>query len=98
MTLTDAELDHLADLARLDLAGEEREALRDDIGRVLGYVALLQEVDVTGVAPLLRPMPLADVLREDVAGPPADGRALAALTATLVEGRLRVPRTVDPDA
>jgi len=60
MLLDDAALDHLADLARLELDDAERGALRADLERLLDYLAHLQSVDVTGVAPMTRPTALDD--------------------------------------
>ncbi len=61
MLLDDAALDHLADLARLEFDDAERGALRADLERLLDYLAHLQSVDVTGVAPMTRPATLDEV-------------------------------------
>ena len=106
MALDDAALDHLADLARLELDDEERAALRVDVNRLLDYLAHLQTVDVAGVPPMTRPE------RSVEAGPPggpppglrsdavsAERRlapeTLEALAPSWHEGRFRVARTVD---
>jgi aspartyl-tRNA(Asn)/glutamyl-tRNA(Gln) amidotransferase subunit C len=98
MELTDADLDHVADLARLDIAHGDRDALRGDLERLLAYVALLQEADVDGVEPMVRPLPLADVLRDDVPGAAGGRETLEALAPAWLDGRVKVPRTVDQDA
>jgi aspartyl-tRNA(Asn)/glutamyl-tRNA(Gln) amidotransferase subunit C len=98
MPLSDADLDHVVDLARLDLLPEDREALRADLERLLGYVSLLHDVDVTGVEPMVRPTALADVLRDDVAAPASGPAVLEGLAPAWLEGRVAVPRTVDQDA
>jgi len=100
MTLRDADIDHLADLARLDVAADDRAALRNDIERLLAYVAMLQEVDVDGVAPLLRPTLAGDGLRPDGredGSAPLRTHALTSLSAERQGGRIVVPRTVDQD-
>ena len=66
MLLDDAALDHLADLARLELDDAERGPLRADLERLLDYLAHLQSVDVSGVAPMTRPATLDE-------GAPAEG-------------------------
>ena len=98
MALSDADLEHVADLARLELEADERESLRSDLGRLLAYVALLQEADVEGVEPMVRPTPLVDVLRDDVAVAASGSALLEALAPAWHEGRAQVPRTVDQDA
>ncbi len=35
--LTDAEMEHLKTLARLEVSPEETEALKDDLNQLLGY-------------------------------------------------------------
>ncbi len=98
MALSDADLDHVADLARLELAADERESLRTDLERLLAYVALLQEADADGVEPMWRPTPLVDVLRDDVAVAASGSAMLEALAPAWQSGRAKVPRTVDQDA
>jgi aspartyl-tRNA(Asn)/glutamyl-tRNA(Gln) amidotransferase subunit C len=93
----DVDIDHVAELARLTVAPEERAQLHADVRRLLAFVAQLQEVDVEGVEPMLRPVPLEDALRDDVVVPGLDD-ALGRLGAESQEGRLKVPRTVDKDA
>jgi aspartyl-tRNA(Asn)/glutamyl-tRNA(Gln) amidotransferase subunit C len=103
--LDDAELDHLAALARLDLDPAHRVALRGDLEKVLGYVDRLARYDDPAAAPLRHPAhdgaPL-DVgsLRADV--PSATDVAAAsegALAGALerLDGHVVVPRTVDAD-
>lgn len=99
--LDDAELAHLASLARLDLDPARRDALRADLEKVLGYVDRLAGFDDPTAQPLRHPAhdgaPV-DVrdLRRDQPGPTGPG---AALDATLErrEGRVVVPRTVEAD-
>lgn len=47
--LTTSEISHIAQLAKLSLSAEERDALRSDLSRVLDYIALLEGFDVEGV-------------------------------------------------
>lgn len=100
--LDDAELDHLADLARLDLGGVDRVALAGDLERILAYVDRLADADDPTLAPLRHPAhdgaPLRPAdLRADVARPGLSRSELEALT-PLREGRVVVPRTIDVDA
>lgn len=65
MKLTSEELDHLAKLARLDVPAAERETLQEQVGAIIGYVASLQQIDVSGVDPTFRGVDLGQRLRED---------------------------------
>jgi aspartyl/glutamyl-tRNA(Asn/Gln) amidotransferase C subunit len=55
MALDDATLDHLADLALLELDDADRPALREDLSVLLAYLGQLQAVDVGDLAPMTRP-------------------------------------------
>jgi aspartyl-tRNA(Asn)/glutamyl-tRNA(Gln) amidotransferase subunit C len=90
---------HTAELARLDLTvlpTAEVEALGDQFARILDYVALLEQVDVTGVEATIHPVVLPTRLRDDVAA--ATPGAAAVLSNSPVpprDGRFVVPRVVD---
>jgi aspartyl-tRNA(Asn)/glutamyl-tRNA(Gln) amidotransferase subunit C len=101
--LDDRELDALAQLARLDLTGVDRVALRADLERVLGYVDRLEAFDDPSVEPL-RPPALGAAatvepagLRPDAPAPGLTTSAVQALAPAWRDGRVEVPRTVDQD-
>lgn len=62
----DLKLDHIANLARLSLTAEEKERFGRQLGDVLAYVALLNEVDIAGVEPTAHAFPVVNVWAEDV--------------------------------
>lgn len=45
-TITEAEVERLADLARLSLTAEEKTFFRKDIESILGFIDTIQEVQV----------------------------------------------------
>lgn len=65
MALTKAEVTHVAQLARLHLDPDELERMRSQLSNILEYIELLQEVDVSGVAPTAQVTGLATILRPD---------------------------------
>lgn len=65
MALTSAEVAHVARLARLSLDADELERMRGQLSTILAYIELLQEVDVTGVAPTSQVTGLATIMRPD---------------------------------
>jgi len=67
MKITDELLDKMAHLARLELAGDERESLKADFQKMLNFVDKLQEVDTTGVEPLIHMTQAKNRLRTDEA-------------------------------
>jgi aspartyl-tRNA(Asn)/glutamyl-tRNA(Gln) amidotransferase subunit C len=60
---------HVAKLARLGLSEEEIEVLRDQLSVILKNIAILQQVDVSGVSPTAHASRLSNVMRADVAEP-----------------------------
>lgn len=65
-SLTQAEVDHVARLARLRLNSSELELMRDQLSNILDYIAMLQEVDVEGVPPTAQITGLSSIMRPDV--------------------------------
>ncbi|MFN8252967.1 MAG: Asp-tRNA(Asn)/Glu-tRNA(Gln) amidotransferase subunit GatC [Ferruginibacter sp.] len=69
MEVNEALVDKLANLARLQFSPEEKPAIQNDLQRMIQFVEKLNEVDTTGVEPLLHMSDQVNVLREDeVAG------------------------------
>jgi aspartyl-tRNA(Asn)/glutamyl-tRNA(Gln) amidotransferase subunit C len=53
MEITDAVIAKLADLSRLKFEGPERIKIKNDLERMLRFVDKLEEVDTTGISPLI---------------------------------------------
>ena len=85
---------HVAKLGKLSLDDADVPALTADLGAVLALVAVLDEVDVTGVAPLLHPHAGFLDLRPDVTrGHLSQAQALANAPAH-EEGCFLTPRVI----
>jgi len=63
--LTDAEVEHIASLARIELKPEEKERLKKDLGSVLDYVAKLEKADTSSVEPLYQTTGIVNAERVD---------------------------------
>jgi len=57
---------HVAKLARLSLIEEEEIKFSKQMGDILRYVELMNEVDTTGVEPMYHAIDFSNVMREDV--------------------------------
>jgi len=66
MKITDEIADHIADLARLEFKGEEKDHIKADMENILDFVDQLNTVDTDGVEPLIFMTEAINVLREDV--------------------------------
>lgn len=67
MSLTKEEVEHIAELARLDLTEEEKARYREQLSEILDYAARLQSVDTSHISPTATVLAQRTVLRPDVA-------------------------------
>ena len=65
MDVTDEMIENLAALSRLQFNANEKEEIRMDLQRMISFVEKLNEVDTSGVEPLLHMSEVMDVYRED---------------------------------
>lgn len=68
MHVDDALIDKLSKLAMLQFSQDEREEIKSDLEKMIGFVDKLKELDTTGVQPLLHMSTNTDILREDIPG------------------------------
>jgi aspartyl-tRNA(Asn)/glutamyl-tRNA(Gln) amidotransferase subunit C len=67
MDINNETINHLADLAKLEFTEIEKEDLKTNLGRILSYCEKLNEVDTTGVEPLIFMSENVNLLRTDEA-------------------------------
>ena len=90
--ITTDQVRHVARLARLDLTAEEVEEFTGQLEAVLEHAADVEALDTEGVPVTAHPLPLRNVLRDDVPHESLD-RAEVLAQAPAAEGeRFRVPR------
>jgi aspartyl-tRNA(Asn)/glutamyl-tRNA(Gln) amidotransferase subunit C len=65
MEITNSEFDQLAHLSRLQFTEEERVEIKGDLQRMIAFVEKLNEIDTTGIPPLLHMSNAINVWRED---------------------------------
>jgi aspartyl-tRNA(Asn)/glutamyl-tRNA(Gln) amidotransferase subunit C len=93
--ITLAEVEHVARLARLDIAPDEKERMRGQLDAILGYVEQLRRVDTAGIEPTAHVLPLVNVLREDEVRPSYPLDAMLANAPDPEDGQFRVPRILE---
>ena len=59
------EIDHLLELARIELSSQEKEKIALDLEKILDYVKQLQELDTNNVEPMTGGTLLQNICRED---------------------------------
>ena len=69
MNVNDELIDKLANLVRLEFNDEEKKLIKKDLQEMIGFIDKLNELDTTGVEPLLHMSDNINVFRDDeVAG------------------------------
>ncbi len=90
-------IEHLEALARIELGGEERERLAEQMGRIVAFVETLQSVDTSGVGCVDNGASGAERLRDDISEPGLDRDDVLSQAPDAAEGCFRVPRVIDRD-
>lgn len=86
---------HLAQLSSLQLDDTEAEALRIDLGNILGYIEQLSELDTEGVEPTYQVTDLHNVWRDDVVDDYGLGRdQLLQLAPDADKNQIKVPKVL----
>ena len=89
------DVQHLAQLSSLQLDEAEAEALRVDIGNILGYIEQLSELSTDGVEPTYQVTDLHNVWREDVIDDYGLGQdPLLRLAPASENGLIKVPKVL----
>jgi aspartyl-tRNA(Asn)/glutamyl-tRNA(Gln) amidotransferase subunit C len=65
MIIDEQTVDKVAHLARLELAADEKAEMIKDMNKILSFMDKLNEVDTTGVEPLVYMTSEVNILRED---------------------------------
>ena len=87
MLIKRSDIDHIAQLAKLDLSEDEKEKFSHQLGDILAYVNQLQAVDTSGVEITAQVSGLTDVCRVDDIKPWDEEELEASLAQGEREGR-----------
>ncbi|HVG13822.1 MAG TPA: Asp-tRNA(Asn)/Glu-tRNA(Gln) amidotransferase subunit GatC [Chitinophagaceae bacterium] len=68
MQVDDALIEKLAGLSMLQFEAAEKEEIKADLQKMILFIDKLQELDTTGVEPLMHMSDEVNVLREDIVG------------------------------
>ena len=95
MPLTLAEVEHIAQLARLELSAEEKERYRKQLSAILEYARSLQELDTAGIPPTASVLPERSVLRPDEITPGLSLADLLRNAPQVEDDQFRVPPVLE---
>ena len=89
--ITDEEVAHVAQLARLALTPEQVHTFTGQLGAVLDHAADVEALDLDDVEPTSHPFPLVNVARPDEVGATLTADEALAGAPAAESGRFRVP-------
>jgi len=81
----------VADLARLNLSEAELERYTEQLGAVLDHAEDVASLNLDGVPPTAHPLPLVNVLRDDVVVEGVDREEVLSQAPSVEDRRFRVP-------
>ena len=84
----------VAHLARLDLNDAEVERMTQQLAGMLEHFRDVDALDLSNVEPLTQPIPLSNVLRDDVVAPSLNRDEVLGSAPAAQDGRFRVPPIV----
>jgi aspartyl-tRNA(Asn)/glutamyl-tRNA(Gln) amidotransferase subunit C len=95
MTISEEQIKHIANLAKLEFLPEELHQFSKTFGNIIDMVKQLSEVDATGVPFTSHVVDAINVLREDVAFPGMDRGELMKNVPKEEKGFIKVPAILD---
>ncbi len=94
MIINDELVEKLAHLARLEVKPEEKERLKGDLQKMIAFIEKLNELDTSGVEPLLFMTDEVNVLRDDVVIPTITREEALMNAPTHDEAFFKVPKVI----
>ncbi|WP_315119310.1 Asp-tRNA(Asn)/Glu-tRNA(Gln) amidotransferase subunit GatC [uncultured Clostridium sp.] len=95
MSITKKDVEHVSELARIALKEEEKEALIEDLNKVLTYMEKLDELDTDDVDIIVNPYYVENVFREDKVEPSMKIEKVLSNAPEKLEEYILVPQIID---
>lgn len=95
MSITRKDVEHVSQLARIELKEEEKEALIEDLNKVLSYMEKLNELDTENVDIVVNPYYVENVFREDKIEASMDVKKVLENAPGKLEEYILVPQIID---
>jgi aspartyl-tRNA(Asn)/glutamyl-tRNA(Gln) amidotransferase subunit C len=91
MALTIGEVEHIAQLARLELTDEQKALYREQLSKILDYIAKLRELDTSDVPPTAGGGLTRMALRSDWSRPGLDPHVLLKNASDTEDDQFKIP-------
>jgi aspartyl-tRNA(Asn)/glutamyl-tRNA(Gln) amidotransferase subunit C len=96
-TLSRADVEHVAHLARLGLSDEELVRLEGQLNHIVDQYSILARLDTDAIPPTAQTIELENILRDDVAGPSLSLEEVVRNAADRKDGYIVVPAIIGGD-
>ena len=93
--ISDETIEYVGILAKLELSPEEREQAKKDMGNMLDYIDMLNNLDTEGVEPMSHVFPVYNVFREDIVANGDERDKILGNAPEEKDGAFKVPKTVE---
>jgi aspartyl-tRNA(Asn)/glutamyl-tRNA(Gln) amidotransferase subunit C len=93
--ITRQDVEHVAELARLELTPEEKERFIVQLNDILTYIDKLNELDTADVEPTSHVIPLSNVFRDDEVRPSLDRQLVLQNAPEESHWFFKVPRIIE---
>ena len=93
--ITPEEVEHVANLARLEFNEDEIDQFTHQLGRILDYIGKLNELDTTDVPPTSHVLPIHNVSKDDAVKPSYDRELVFATAPETEDGHFDVPKVIE---
>ena len=95
MKITQEMVEYVAVLSRLKLSDQEKIEVQNDLGSIIDYIDLLNNVDTTDIEPMSHTFAIKNVFRKDEVAPSSDREALLSNAPKRDADSFIVPKTVE---
>lgn len=95
MTISRADVQHVARLARLGLTDQELDSMAEQLGHILEAMESLRKLDTAAIPPTAQVIPLTSVMRDDVARPSLPREAILKNAPRTRDGQFVVPAVLE---
>lgn len=95
MKITREQVEHVANLARLNLTEEEKEQMTSDMEAIIEFANRINELNIEDINPTAHVIPINNVFREDVINPSFPREELLSNAPNQQNGCFSVPRIVE---
>jgi aspartyl-tRNA(Asn)/glutamyl-tRNA(Gln) amidotransferase subunit C len=97
MSISLEEVEHIAELARLNLSRKEKERFKEQLSAILDFAAKLRDVDTSTIPPTSSVLPARSVLRKDQPRPGLKPEEVFRNAPQQEDRQFKVPPVLDAD-